>query len=226
MPAERDSDRGQDTSKHLVIGGLLPRKRFRMPADILRPARLTTAVRRRQEKRKRIPETSSRVPFRRKRRKRTKRTPRRNHKDERRRQSALPSERHAENSPRYRRRQSPRSLETTERIPHRKNDGTDTETRSAGAQRQGAGATMPTGNVGTFYEGFPTNGPKENPERSPFRKASFRNRKTATGAKNGRHLPESGKSAPTLPAAFRHRPLLCSRGDAYQTIGSRPILCK
>ena len=91
MPAERDSDRGQDTSKHLVIGGLLPRKRFRMPADILRPARLTTAVRRRQEKRKRIPETSSRVPFRRKRRRRTKRTPRRNHKDERRRQSALPS---------------------------------------------------------------------------------------------------------------------------------------
>lgn len=109
MPAERDSDRGQDTSKHLVIGGLLPRKRFRMPAGIPRPARLTTAVRRRQEIRKRIPETSSRVPFRRKRRRRTQRTPRRNHKDERRRQGALPSERHAENSPRYRRRQSPRS---------------------------------------------------------------------------------------------------------------------
>lgn len=49
MPPERDSDRGQDTSKHLVIGGLLPRKRFRMPAGIPRPARLTTAVRRRQE---------------------------------------------------------------------------------------------------------------------------------------------------------------------------------
>ena len=226
MPAERDSDRGQDTSKHLVIGGLLPRKRVRMPAGIPRPARLTTAVRRRQEKRKRIPETSSRVPFRRKRRKRTKRTPRRNHKDESRRQSALPSERHAENSPRYRRRQSPRSLETTERIPHRKNDGTDTENRSAGAQRQGAGATMPTRNVGTFYEG----------SRQTVRK------KIRREVRSGKHRSGTEKPLPERrtdgtfrsqgKAHRRSRPRfgtvrsLCSRGYAYQTIGSRPILFK